>query len=302
MFFTRCDVERGKMGGCEIYFTKKKRSNLDEPEIDSFPEIALQSVNQVYPRMNKLFISFLTCRVDKVARISGWRFMTRRRKKWGEPSNLGNKINTAQDEMFPSITSDGTLYLHPKVIPEWVALDIFFQSKRKRLGTTCQSSLPCQHFRGWFCIHRGWTTGDKVFSSNREGGKGVTIFTWHLPPLSSLYQDVYLMQIRKRILKAQVLNCFGSDGTSIPFKTDATGTYKFDLKPETTYKLSATNKNYLNKYLEVSTIGLEQSKDFIGDFDFALRSMLRSIELPDIYYDLAKWDLRPESKKLWMDL
>jgi hypothetical protein len=42
---------------------------------------------------------------------------------------------------------------------------------------------------------------------------------------------------------------------------------------------------------------LEQSKDFIGDFDFALRSTLRAIELPEVYYDLAKWDLRPESKK-----
>ena len=59
---------------------------------------------------------------------------------------------------------------------------------------------------------------------------------------------------------------------------------------------------YLNKYLEVSTVGLEQSKDFIGDFDFALRSTLRAIELPEIYYDLAKWDLRPESKRALDDL
>src|SRR5690606_18436529 len=26
-------------------------------------------------------------------------------------------------------------------------------------------------------------------------------------------------------------------------------------------------------------------------------STLRAIELPEVYYDLAKWDLRPESKK-----
>jgi outer membrane protein OmpA-like peptidoglycan-associated protein len=41
---------------------------------------------------------------------------------------------------------------------------------------------------------------------------------------------------------------------------------------------------------------LEQSKDFVGDFDFALPSTLKAIELPNILYDLAKWDLRPESK------
>ncbi len=30
--------------------------------------------------------------------------------KWGEPSNLGEPVNTAAPEFFPSVTSDGTLY------------------------------------------------------------------------------------------------------------------------------------------------------------------------------------------------
>jgi outer membrane protein OmpA-like peptidoglycan-associated protein len=41
---------------------------------------------------------------------------------------------------------------------------------------------------------------------------------------------------------------------------------------------------------------MEQSKDFVGDFDFSLPSTLKAIELPNILYDLAKWNLRPESK------
>ena len=69
-----------------------------------------------------------------------------------------------------------------------------------------------------------------------------------------------------------------------------------DLKPETSYKVSAIMKDYLNKYIEVSTVGLAVSKDFIGDFDFAMKSTRKAIELPNILYDLSKWDLRPESK------
>ncbi len=143
------------------------------------------------------------------------------------------------------------------------------------------------------------TTGDRGFlSSNRESGKGGDdIYSWYLPPLIfTISGRVFDADTRANIEKANI-EMFGSDGTSIPFKTDKTGAYKFDLKPETTYKISAIMNNYLNKYLEVSTVGLEQSKDFIGDFDFALRSILRAIELPEIYYDLGKWDLRPESKK-----
>src|SRR5690606_23662938 len=36
---------------------------------------------------------------------------------------------------------------------------------------------------------------------------------------------------------------------------------------------------------------------FVGDFDFALHSIAKPIELPEIYYDLDKATLRPESKK-----
>jgi peptidoglycan-associated lipoprotein len=123
-----------------------------------------------------------------------------------------------------------------------------------------------------------------------------------LPPLLFTVSGKVVDADTKANIEGSTVELFGSDGSSIPFKTDKTGTYKFDLKPDVSYKISASMPNYLNKYLEVSTVGLEQSKDFIGDFDFALRSTLRAIELPEVYYDLAKWDLRPESKKALDDL
>src|SRR5207249_7870273 len=35
-------------------------------------------------------------------------------KTWGTPVNLGPKINTPEDEMFPYISTDGTLYFSSK--------------------------------------------------------------------------------------------------------------------------------------------------------------------------------------------
>ena len=300
MFFTRCDVERGKMGGCEIYFTKRKGQTWDEPKLiplsgDSF------TVGQPSLSPDEQTLYFVSDMPGGQGGKDIWMTVYDKKKKsWGEPSNLGNKVNTELDEMFPSITTDGTLYFASKGHPGMGGLDIF-QTKISGSGweTPVNLRYPVNTSADDFAFIVDELTGDKGFlSSNREGGKGGDdIYTWYLPPLIFTVSGRVFDADTKANIEGANIELFGSDGTSIPFKTDATGTYKFDLKPETTYKLSATNKNYLNKYLEVSTIGLEQSKDFIGDFDFALRSMLRSIELPDIYYDLAKWDLRPESKK-----
>ena len=73
--------------------------------------------------------------------------------------------------------------------------------------------------------------------------------------------------------------------------------YRYDLKQETKYKVSASYTGYLTKFLEVGTVGMEDSKDFVGDFDFPLKSTAKPIELPEIFYDLNKASLRAESKK-----
>jgi peptidoglycan-associated lipoprotein len=51
---------------------------------------------------------------------------------------------------------------------------------------------------------------------------------------------------------------------------------------------------YLSDNGKETTVGLEESKDLKHDFE--LRSIKKPIELPNILYDLDKWDLRPVSK------
>ena len=45
--------------------------------------------------------------------------------KWGEPVNLGNKMNTAGNEIFPFIHEDGTLYFAGDGWGGFGGLDIF---------------------------------------------------------------------------------------------------------------------------------------------------------------------------------
>lgn len=305
MFFTRCGVEKGKAGECEIYFTKRRGQTWDEPQLiplagDSF------TVGQPCLSSDEQTLYFVSDMDGGQGGKDIWKSaFDKKSKTWGTPVNLGNKINTPEDEMFPYVTSENILYFSSKGHVGMGGLDIFMSTATNgQWDEPVNLKYPVNTSFDDFAFIVDESMGDRGFlSSNREGGKGNDdIYSWVLPPLIfTISGRVYDADTHENIEGAGI-ELFGSDGSSIPFKTDKTGTYKFDLKPETSYKLSATMPTYLNKYLEVSTVGLEQSKDFIGDFDFALRSTLRAIELPEIYYDLGKWDLRPESKKALDDL
>jgi peptidoglycan-associated lipoprotein len=65
------------------------------------------------------------------------------------------------------------------------------------------------------------------------------------------------------------------------------------LKPATDYVFVASQPGYLNGKERESTRGMDQSKEF--EVTIYLASVTRVIELPNIFYDYAKWDLRPES-------
>ena len=299
MFFTRCKVEKNKNGICEIYFTKRKGMTWDEPQL--IP-LADDSFTVGHPSLSsdEQTLYFASDMPGGQGGKDIWYSKyDKKTKQWGAPINAGPKINTEFDEMFPYISNDGTLYFSSKGHIGMGGLDIFSSKITDgNFEEPLNLKYPINSSRDDFAFVVDELTGDRGYlSSDRDGGKGGDdIYSWSLPPLIFTVSGKVFDADTKANIEGATIEIFGSDGSSIPYKTDGTGAYKFDLKPETSYKISALMPNYLNKYIEVSTVGLEQSKDFIGDFDFALRSTLRAIELPEVYYDLAKWNLRPESK------
>jgi len=80
---------------------------------------------------------------------------------------------------------------------------------------------------------------------------------------------------------------------NIEAETGDDGSFKFMLKPNTDYIFIGSKKGYLNNKGRETTKGQNESKDFQATL--LLSSIDNPIELPNIFYDFAKWDLRPES-------
>jgi peptidoglycan-associated lipoprotein len=299
MYFTRCEFEKGKIGICDIYYSKRKGQAWDEPKLIS---LSTDSVVVAQPSLSpdEQTLYFVSNMEGGQGGYDIW--MTqwdKGSKKWEAPKNLGNKVNTEEDEMFPFIAYDGTLYFASKGHIGMGGLDVF---RTKVAGSTWEEPVnlkyPINSSADDFAYVTD-TTGEAGFlSSNREGGKGNDdIYSWKLAPLLFTVSGKVIDADTKAAIAGSKVELFASDGTNIPFTVEKLGTYKFNLKPETDYKIVASSPSYLSKQFELSTKGLENSKDFVGDFDFSLPSTMKAIELPNILYDLAKWNLRPESMK-----
>lgn len=218
-------------------------------------------------------------------------------KAWGAPSNLGTGINTDENEMFPYVASNGKLYFSSNGKPGMGGLDLFVSENTngvfaEAVNLKSPMNSPADDFALFF------TESDKGYlSSNRDGGKGEDdIYSFLMPPLVlSVAGRVYDTDT-KESLEGALVELFGSDGTSLSLKTEKDGTYRYTLKENVKYKLSASFTGYLTKFHELTTVGLEADQAFEKDFDFPLKSTSKPITVPEVFYDLDKSTLRPESK------
>ncbi|MFM8431553.1 MAG: hypothetical protein ACKOA1_02050 [Bacteroidota bacterium] len=235
MYFTRCEIEKGKYGTCEIYFTIRKGDTWEEPKL---MQLASDSLTVGQPCLSNdgtelFFVSDMPGgQGGKDIWVSKY---DKDKKTWGKPTNLGAVINTPDDDMFPFLTADGVLYFSSKGHMGMGGLDIY-SSKRSANSWKQPENLkyPMNSASDDFAYIVDETVGDKgFFASNRPSGKGGDdIYTWYLPPLVFTISGRVFDADTKEPIKSASIELFGSDGTSIPFKTDETGNYKFDLRPD----------------------------------------------------------------------
>jgi outer membrane protein OmpA-like peptidoglycan-associated protein/tetratricopeptide (TPR) repeat protein len=91
---------------------------------------------------------------------------------WGKPVNCGKTINTPEDDGFPTIGGDGTLYYCSKGLPGMGGYDIYAAKGEKTSWTTPKNlKYPVNSTSDdFYLVTKDGKTG--YFSSNREEGKG----------------------------------------------------------------------------------------------------------------------------------
>lgn len=219
---------------------------------------------------------------------------------WSTPTNMGSKINSARDEMFPVFTNDNTLYFSSNGHPGFGGLDIF---KAIRINDKWRKPdnllVPLNSGGDDFGItfHQNGSKG--YFTTNRQGTEGDDLysFTKVTPPLCSISGVVYDNSTKKPLVNSVVfLRDLVSEETFY-LNTDDQGAYTAYICYDKDYRLDAYRKFYTNNRQKprVSTRGLKFEKKFTQDF-YLDKWVIDEIRLEGIYYDLDKATIRDDAK------
>ena len=294
LYITRCKKGKNQQLGCQIFRVNSDGSDWAEPQVEF--ELFGDSITTAHPAIspddNTLY--FVSDMPGGMGENDIWRVTLAEGGDWGDPVNLGEEINTPGNELYPFVHSDGTLYFSSDSRVGLGGLDIYKATEDETGGWMLENMKPpINSPEDDFGIVFEKELERGFFSSARKGRGNDEIFSFVLPPLNFSVNGVVKDERTDQVLPGSTVRSVGSDGITVESTTGDEGSFRFMLKPGTDYVFIASQPGYLNGKERESTRGLDQSKVF--EVTIYLASTERVIELPNIFYDFAKWDLRPES-------
>jgi peptidoglycan-associated lipoprotein len=293
LYFTRCKKGKNQQLGCQIYKTTVTGGEWSEPVMEF--EALGDSITTAHPAISPdgKTLYFVSDMPGGLGENDIWK-VTSDGGSWGDPVNMGEEINTPGNELYPYVHADGTLYFSSDSRVGLGGLDIY-KAVEDETGAWKLENMrpPINSPEDDFGIVFEGEVEKGFFSSSRKGHGNDEIFSFVLPPLEFDVNGVVKDERTDQILPGSVVRSVGSDGITVESTTGDEGSFRFMLKPGTDYVFIASQPGYLNGKVRESTRGLDQSKVF--DVTIYLASTRRVIELPNIFYDFARWDLRPES-------
>jgi outer membrane protein OmpA-like peptidoglycan-associated protein len=215
--------------------------------------------------------------------------------KWSKPVNLGNEINTAGNEMFPYVHTDGTLYFSSDAHNSMGGLDVFITYfNGTRWATPENLNYPLNSVKDdfGFSINKDQHTG--FVSSSRTKTDKMYAFEKN-PPTFTLYGIAHEKGNTTPISGVIVEVTNAATKEVVSMVSDAKGNFKMKLAPETEYLLYCTKFGCFSRTDNISTKGLKYSEDFFADFEVEPIVIDKPIVLENIYYDFDKWNIRPDA-------
>ena len=238
--------------------------------------------------------------------------------RYSTPVNLGERINTVGDDMTP-FYFDGTLYFSTDGLPTMGGTDLFYSvwngsewSEPENMGVGFNS--PTDDLS--LSVYDEGRTG--FMTSNRPGdGRSVKsrtccddIYAFEIP---TIYANLVVglfntdrQPLNEGTIRLQPIRNGRDVGSGEQITRDDGNRFDFGLNLEQEYRVVASHPGYFPDTVELSTLGLEESKSFEQVFFLRVDpstipvydtiEIEESIALENILYDLDKSNIRPDAE------
>jgi peptidoglycan-associated lipoprotein len=334
IIFTRCGSENSTDDFCQLYISERQNDGEWGDAVRLFlfgAEDTLQNIGQPFLTEDGKSLYFSS---DNAGGFGGKDLYvcSKNNGGWGKPRNLGATINSNGDDVFPYVRKDGTLFFSSNGHGGMGGLDIFMCMKNgNKYGQPFNLKSPLNSGAddlGFSFVQfesknladtlQGWG----YFSSNRVGGKGgddiykfelkkEKVITYWLNGVVSenKYEDetnpkskiIDTVFIHKAIVQLYEINKQnGMQHLVDADTTDTSGDYMFQIENNKEYKIIVSKNGYFNKSDNVIAKNLipkeEESKVFVYK-DLRLEKIFKDkqIEIPNIFYDVDKSNIRPDA-------
>src|SRR5512133_1239595 len=298
MYFTRCNVSKRKALGCEIFTATRNGDKWSGVESLALADDSVVIAHPALsPDNNTLyFVSDMdgSMKTSEGKNSKDIWMVTRSGKGWSSPQNLGAPVNSAGDEVFPYVHADGTLYFSSDGHIGMGGLDIFKAVKNENGQWQVENmKYPINSAADDFGITFEKDKESGYFTSSRKGKTEDDIYSFLLPPLKFTLIGVVKNEKTDDVIPEAVIKSIGSDGITLDTKAGRDGVFRFNLKPGTDYVFIAEKPGFLKGKERETTKGVAKSTEF--KTEIFLASTETSIQVENIFFDLDKADLRPES-------
>lgn len=217
---------------------------------------------------------------------------------YGEPLNLGEKINSEGREMFPFVSQDSTLYFSSDGYLNLGLLDIY-KSNILKGDDSEPENLGAPYNSGYddFAFFINSDNQKGYFSSNRPNGKGSDdIYSFNSKKCKQILKGIARDSTTGRPLNAVTVRLIDDTGKVIEeVSTEDNGAYTFDVHCNKTYSIVGTKTDYKE---DKKTITTSDEDEKVNTLNLSLVPLIwdNQIVINPIFFDFDKWNIRTDAQ------
>lgn len=183
---------------------------------------------------------------------------------WSRPQNMGDKINTPGNEMFPFIHRDGLLFFSSDGHGGLGGLDVFVSHVTRGVGEVEHLEAPVNSSADDFSFILSADQYSGYFSSNREEGNGsddIYSFTNDKKFINIAFLKGLVADRDNAVIQNAKVALMDAQGGEIGvLDSDGKGTFNFDLDPNKPYQLVIQKDGYYSKTLDIAELATSEER------------------------------------------
>ncbi|WP_266203507.1 OmpA family protein [Pontibacter kalidii] len=227
---------------------------------------------------------------------------------WGQPTNAGPVINTSGRESFASLGEDGSLYFSSDGHMGMGGLDLFKAVGTHKAWTKVENlKYPLNTSQDDFGIQVDSTGKKGMLSSSRFSENGfddiLTFKKYEVPciligtTIEKLAQEGTVKTRISPVSEAKLQLYVSGSEEFVEAVSDAKGRFSFPVVAGTKYVIRGSKPGYLEQAVTFTPECLYKTDTVQVELIFIRSALNTPIVIENIYYDLDKFDIKPQAAK-----